>query len=1017
MTGSKAKTTSAVIRRALATILILTLLFSLLLTIFSVPSVAASPDEVKWERVNIPAGGETGNWVLAAGSDVKHLTMARDGTLYAYASPSGASSTLFKSLDAGYSWSATGDIQGTIVGITTAPDDASIIYYASASGVNKSADAGKTFNPLPAGPGGAGSGNITITSIDVAQLNGKSLVAIGTADNDSSQYGGVYTLDESKLIPEWQNTSLGSFDVSAVVFSPNYTADRQLLAVTTNETDTFVTVRIGEGAWNQTFGKAIINGRAARAAAIAFPDDYDTSGGGYTLFVALDTGSNSGDVFKIKGKQAPDSSTATDLNIGTTDNMNNIDVTGLVISGNTSAISLLAGAASSTRVYISTDNGTNWIRGRKEPTGQSKTCLLMSTNFTSNGIAYAATSGTDSAFSCTTDGGVTWNQISLIDTRISSNGIIDLAVSPDYSRNKGLFMLTFDGVSTKHSLWRSGSGGAKWERVFAGTMANVDTMSMVELSPQYGISSQTVFLAGTSNSNPALWKSADNGQTFTYRSPPSSIDTWTAVNDNSFFFGSYNGSNGLVYSTENGGFFFSSGAASGSQPLKSIALSPNYGQDKTILVGNSNGWVYYSGDNGTSFKPLPRDATSPPLTGSIYVAFDANFVSDNTVYAASNSANKGIYRFVINKSTSWERVDSTLPAGGMLSQMAVSADGTLYGTNSQSVNTTAPRGGIERSLNPTYSLGPAFQTVTRGLDDGVNLSGLWLQGNQLWSIDTQNTRVMTFTDSLSRPVTLTSPPDKTSGTGTSNVILKWETLSGATEYKWQIDYDTDFSTVPSGFEGNTEASSARLPALDTNTTYYWRVRATKPVFSPWSAEESFTTGLGSAVIAPELYSPKAGAEDVKLKPLFQWSKIAGASSYELMVAADVSFDNPTILRTGATALPDTAWQSNINLNYNTTYYWKVKASGSASYSDWSAVGAFITELPPQNPTPATNTAPPAPADPTPAPQSQPSPSPTPPAPVQTSLPDWFPYVIGGLLLAIVILLITVLVLVVTIRRF
>ena len=167
--------------------LLLILLLSLLGQIFATSPAAATPDDVKWERVNLPAGGETGNWVLAAGSDVKHLTMTKDGSLYAYANPSGTSYTLFKSTDDSYSWSSTGEVRDTIIGITAAPDDANIVYYATVSSVFKSADAGKSFNPLPSGPGGAGTGNITITSIDVARLNGKSLLAIGTTDSDSLQ--------------------------------------------------------------------------------------------------------------------------------------------------------------------------------------------------------------------------------------------------------------------------------------------------------------------------------------------------------------------------------------------------------------------------------------------------------------------------------------------------------------------------------------------------------------------------------------------------------------------------------------------------------------------------------------------------------------------------------------------------------------------------------------------------------------------------------------------------------------
>ncbi|MBI2850576.1 MAG: hypothetical protein HYX80_05975 [Chloroflexi bacterium] len=771
--------------KAFLAVMLLLSLLSPILPLGRIASKAAvTPEEVKWEKVNLPAAGEMGKWALASGSDVKHLAIAKDGTLYAYANPAGASSTLFKSTDSGFSWSAAGNVQGTITGIAAAPDDAGIIYYATASGVYKSTDVGKNFNPLPAGPGGAGSGNITITALAVVRLDGKSLVATGTTDGDSAQFGGIYTLDENKVIPEWENAGPGNYDVAGLAFSPNYAADRQLVAVVTDETDTFVITRISGGGWNQVFGRASITGRAARSAVIAFPGDYDVMGGDFALFVGLDTGINSGDVIKIRSKPAPENSTATDLNIGSVDNLSNIDITGLAVSGNSSAVGLLAGAASGTRIYISSDNGTNWIRSRKEPTGQSKTYLLRAPDFATSQIAYAATSGLDSGFSYTTDGGRSWNQSSLIDTRISSNGIIDLAVSLDYSRDKTLFMLTFDGVSTKHSLWRSQSGGTKWERIFAGTMASVDTLKLVTLSPKGGTANQTVFLAGTASGNPALWKSADNGQTFTYRSAPASIDTWTSVDDNSLFFGSYNGTNGLVYSTENSGYFYSSGVAAGSQPLKSIAISPNYERDQAILVGNSNGWIYYSSDNGSSFKPLPPDATSPPLTGSIKVAFDSEFASNNIVYAVSNTANKGVYRFIIDKSVKWERIDSTLPASGALSQITVSSDGTLYAVNSQSVNATANKGGMERSLNPDYVEGPAFETLTRGLDDGVNLSGLWLQGNQLWSIDTQNTAVMTFSDSLSKPVALTSPIDKASGTGASNVILKWELLKGATEYKW-----------------------------------------------------------------------------------------------------------------------------------------------------------------------------------------------------------------------------------------
>jgi len=988
--------------------LALTLLLGLSGTI-SVPEPAtATPDEVKWSRVNIPIDGEAGNWVLAGGSNIQHLTMAIDGTLYCYVNPSGTSYTLFKSIDTGSSWSPTGKVTDTIADITTAPDDANILYYTTASNIYTSVDVGTTFTLLPLSPGGAGSNNVTITSIDITPLDSHSVIAVGTRDSDSSQYGGIYLLDENEALSGWQDTNIGNYDVYAVAFSPNFAADRQLTAVVTNETATLVTTQIGDHGWGEIIGNAIIEGLTPISAAIAFPDDHDATTEDYALFVAIDTGSDNGDVYMINGKWAPGSSTATDLDIGDAYNLSNVDVTGLAVRGSTTAASLLAGAANSNQVYFSTDSGTNWTRSRKGPTGESRTCVLMAPDFAGSGIAYAVTTGTESAFSCTTDGVITWNQIGLIDTEISGNGIIDLSVSPNYSQDNTMFMLTFDETHTEHSFWRSLNGGAKWKRVFTSTLAGADSFKLAGLPPQYDSTSQTVFLAGNSGSNSAIWKSTDNGQTFTCRRAPFSIDAWMLVDDDTLFVGSYDGSNGLVHNTTNSGVSYSTGVEAGSQQLNSIAISPNYEHDETILTGNANGWVYWSSDNGTSFKPLPKDATSAPLSGSITVAFDPKFNSNNTVYAASNSADKGIYRFILNKSTKWERIDSTLPSSSVLNQLAGSADGTLYATNLKA------NGGMERSLNSTYSLGPTFETVTRGLDDGATLSRLWLQGNQLWSIDTANTRLMTYIDSLALPVTLTSPPEKTSIASTGNVILDWETLPGATEYKWQLDYDTDFSTVPTDFEDDTRASSARLPALDSDTAYYWRVRATEPVLSRWSAKWSFSTGLGSAVIAPELYSPKAGTSGVSLKPLFQWSSIAGAESYELIVSTSVSFGNPTIVKMDDYALPATAWQSNINLDFDTTYYWKVRANNPNSYSAWSATGVFITESPPAQSSPTPELSPPPPTISSQL-LSPPSPPPASP-PIQSTIPDWAIYFVGALLLTTVILLITLLLLVVTIRR-
>ena len=1011
------------------------LLLSLFNPIISITQANASSNVVQWFNVNIPTEGKAGNWVLADGSDIRHLTMATDGTLYGYANPPGTSYTLFKSTNSGYTWSNTGKVEDEIVDIAAAPGDASLIYYATSANVYRSTGDGRTFALLPSNPGGAGSNHIEITSINVT-WQGNIIVAVGTRDTDNGEYGGVYLLDENNPLT-WIDASLGNYDVYAVAFAPYFPGNRQLVAVVTDETDTFVFSKIGNEGWNSTVGEAKLDQdnsgvptpvAVTGQASIAFPDDYDSAVNPeeYIQFVSINTGTGNGDVYRIDSVRAPGKSAATDLNAGSAYGLSNMDVSTVAVTGNSGTAQILAGAAGSAQVYFSPDGARNWNRAAKEPTGQSNTSVLMSPNFSSNGQAYAVTCGNESAFSYTTDSGNTWNQRSLIDTRISD--IVDFAPSPNYDEDKTLFMLTHR-TGGRFSLWRSLNDGALWERTYSSALANVDSLDRIQLSPMYGDESQVVLIAGSSG-DPAIFKSTDNGQAFSYQTTsdpntgaPFSIDTWATVDDNLLFIGSYDGIKGLAYHTTNAGLWYSTAGTAGNQPLNSIALSPNYSQDKTILTGNSNGWIYWSCDNGDSFEPLPADAASPPLTGNISVAFDPKFSSNKTVYAASDSQGGGIYRYIIGTSSDWESIDSTLPSDATIGEMRLSSDGTLYATNFKT------DGGMERSLDPNYPLGPTFETVTHKLSDCATLTGLWLQGDRLWSIDTTNNRLMSYIDTLARPINLSSPEDITPSIGNivnytvRNIGLDWEVLKGTTCYRWQLDHDADFSDISTGFEGEPKATSAKLPPLEPATTYYWRVRAESPVLSPWSPTWSFTTCLGSETIAPKPISPEAGGNSIGIRPLFQWSAIDWGHHYELLVSTDPTFTTPTIVKMGDYALPTTAWQCDVDLSYNTTYYWKVRATGSSSYSAWSAASAFTTEPPPPpSPPPLAppTTSPPVSTKPPPTP-SQPEPEPQPPAPSlpQPTVPywaGWLVYLGAALLLTMMAILIILIILALKIAR-
>ena len=396
---------------------------------------------------------------------------------------------------------------------------------------------------------------------------------MGTKDADNAEYGGIYLLEDEDPFPSWVDTEIGNYDACSVAFSPHFDEDSIITAMVTDQAHTYVAYNYGTiGDWNlvELLDAASASFAITGASNIGITSNFSEP---YPLFVGVIGGD--GGLYEVDENQAQ--------------RFNSIDgdIISLDLINDSGTIKLMAGDNANAEVWYSSDGGDSWDSATKAPTGSGPTYVVMAPNFASSDRAYAATSGHESAVSQTTDGGVTWNQISLIDTAITT--IVDLGLSPNYNQDTTLFMLTWGG---EHSLWRSQNDAASWERVFSSALPNVDSLSLAALSPEYDNGSEVVFLAGTRNGSPTIWKSSDNGQSFSSRHSASlPIDTWAVVNDASLFIGGYDGSNGLVYLTTNSGQSYSTAAVVGSEPLNSIVLSPDYEPDETILVGNSNRYL------------------------------------------------------------------------------------------------------------------------------------------------------------------------------------------------------------------------------------------------------------------------------------------------------------------------------------------------------------------------------------------------------------------------------------------
>ena len=115
--------------------------------------------------------------------------------------------------------------------------------------------------------------------------------------------------------------------------------------------------------------------------------------------------------------------------------------------------------------------------------------------------------------------------------------------------------------------------------------------------------------------------------------------------------------------------------------------------------------------------------------------------------------------------------------------------------------------------------------------------------------------------------------------------------------------------------------------LDYYTDYYWKVRASKnDIYSEWSEINKFNIILNS----PTLSLPENDEQDVKSPIEFVWYQVNDAEFYRFELSESNDFTNiklDTII--GTTSLTFT------NFEYETKYYWRVKAGIAENETDWS----------------------------------------------------------------------------------
>jgi hypothetical protein len=177
---------------------------------------------------------------------------------------------------------------------------------------------------------------------------------------------------------------------------------------------------------------------------------------------------------------------------------------------------------------------------------------------------------------------------------------------------------------------------------------------------------------------------------------------------------------------------------------------------------------------------------------------------------------------------------------------------------------------------------------------------------------------------------------------TLQATVMWFQSRPGESYRVQVATNTTFTSTILDRSGITGSTGWTVFALSKNTTYYWRVNASRNgKTSNWSPTWSFTTTNAVIPAAPSLISPANAVTLSAEEVIFTWSAVAGATGYDIFVGGEPTFSGGEHIQ----------WYGYTGTSYQPGFealiesclfqqYWRVRARNPAGAGAWSEVRAF-----------------------------------------------------------------------------
>jgi hypothetical protein len=958
------------------------MVFSLLTLFAPAQKALAVEGEMQWAQQPLP----TANYfVLDNGSNAADVAIGPDGkTIYAIDSAAAANAvgSVLKSWDGGQSFvaiTAPGAGANTFALVAVAPDDPNVAalverFAAAQDVIWVTTNGGITWTALAALPVLA-TGNVRGVAISPARydsLLGRDFV-VAYQDTAAAGYSGVNGLEVMGATPAtaWVAFGTAACDYLAVTLSPNYLADHAVLAVQTNVGGTAVEV------WNNTepagapvlypttvaFPRIINAGAveaiaAAEAADNATPINFDpTVPSGMRFWVGVassvaEPGVGAGGVYRVDAAQTPEL-----LNTG----LIGTRVNSVAYSGDTSTGTLFIGVQTAVGltapVSWTTQASTNlpvFNPSLKSPTGNGgRPVVRLSPNFGADKTAYAVSTGVESAFSISTDAGVSFNQEAIIDDAAANiANIDDMTMTAD---GKTLFIVSRSAAGNV-SLWKTASGptDTSWSRIFCAALT-VNARCRIAINkgewataPEIYIVDQNLAAGAGGNQ---LFASYDGGATYNNRlSAFLRTDSIGVASSKTIFVASNNAAaaSTTVSKSTNGGSVWQP-----PQPGNAGAIATVVPFGPNVLVGGT-GVVSLSTNAGLTFTTLSQPGL---VAGTLYGCIpDGNNATNNLVYAFPLNTATNVMRLNVATGTAWDNLGNTAAAN--ISFGGGGTKGGLYAIQA---------GSFDRSINPADPVGTITWGVANVLAPGGEGRGT-VSANKvytanagpgapdLWAYnDAMANAKTTFTSPAGGTVV---PMDPVTGRA-SPLIVAWSPIGTSTGLARNYQFFI-FETAAGPGAANFAATGVLLgPQLTSprcviwpsgpsgvpgvlapdfvytfvsGTQYTLMIRAideisTDGLFSAWSDSVTFSIEAGGAPITsphggPLLNAPSLNASAAGLEVALSWAPVYGATEYEVVIATDAALTKVV----GGTPKLVTTASYGTTLSFDTLYYYGVKAT-------------------------------------------------------------------------------------------